>query len=237
MSRYSDRRGRGFNPTAHLLLGLMLALLGVLFTLDNLHVLRAREIIQYWPAALIALGIVKIAEGRSTSCWLGGSVWILIGSILLGNRLGMFSLNIWNLWPLMLVLVGVRMVAQAYYRQAPDSPSPDSSSVTSVVAVMGRVDRKIASQTFDHAEITVVLGGAKLDLRDATLAGGQAVINVVGLMGGFELLVPDSWSVVFEVTPFMGGIEDKRRVSPPSPSAPRLILRGFVMMSGVEIKD
>ena len=55
-------------------------------------------------------------------------------------------------------------------------------------------------------------------------------------MGGFEIIVPETWSVILEVTPFMGGIEDNTR-TPASPTAPRLVLRGFVMMSGVEIKN
>ena len=56
------------------------------------------------------------------------------------------------------------------------------------------------------------------------------------VMGGFEIIVPDTWSVRVEVTPFMGGIEDKTQARP-GPSAPRLVVRGFVMMGGVEIKN
>jgi hypothetical protein len=55
-------------------------------------------------------------------------------------------------------------------------------------------------------------------------------------MGGFEIIVPETWSVSLEVTPFMGGVEDKARTST-NPSAPRLVVRGFVMMSSVEIKN
>ena len=55
-------------------------------------------------------------------------------------------------------------------------------------------------------------------------------------MGGFEILVPETWGVSFEVTPFMGGIEDKARTST-NPSAPRLVIRGFVMMSSVTLKN
>jgi hypothetical protein len=46
--------------SAQLVLGLTIAAAGVLFTLDNLHVLRAREYIQYWPIALVTVGIVHI---------------------------------------------------------------------------------------------------------------------------------------------------------------------------------
>ena len=80
------------------------------------------------------------------------------------------------------------------------------------------------------------MGGGKLDLRDAVPADGRVVVNLFAVMGGFEIIVPDTWSLSLEVTPFMGGVEDKTR-PPANPLAPRLFLRGFVMMSGVEIKN
>ena len=198
----------------------------------------------YWPAALIVVGVSHIARSRAAGGWIGGSIWILIGSVMLGNRLGYFDVRIWNLWPLLLVLLGVRMVSQALYAGSSPfgSSEADASAVASAVAVLGSVDRKITSQEFRRGEITAFMGGGKLDLRDATLAGGEAVINVLAVMGGFELLVPGTWNVVFEVTPFLGGIDDKRRsaaapATPADAAAPRLILRGFVMMGGVEVKD
>jgi hypothetical protein len=83
------------------------------------------------------------------------------------------------------------------------------------------------------------------------------VVNVFALMGGFEIIVPETWSLSLEVTPFMGGIEDqtkshilsnegrqgpsveKLRQALPSlqTPAPTLVLRGFVMMSGVTVKN
>jgi hypothetical protein len=55
-------------------------------------------------------------------------------------------------------------------------------------------------------------------------------------MGGIEIKVPNTWDVVNEVFPFMGGIEDKT-TRPTGGSPPRLILRGFVMMGGVTIQN
>ena len=60
--------------------------------------------------------------------------------------------------------------------------------------------------------------------------------NLFSMMGGFEILVPETWRVISEVTPFMGGIEDKSRTSS-QPTAPCLVLRGFMMMGGVTIKN
>ena len=240
----------GFRITGQLFLGVAIAVVGVLFTLDNLHILRARDYLQFWPLALIAIGLVHIGQAKTSAGVVGGAIWILVGAVLLGNRLGLVSVNIWNYWPLLLVLVGGRIVLQTMSPRAPvrasdpaaltgdrfPSQTSDSADLVSAVAVMGGFDRKVTSQAFRGGELTAFMGGGKLDLRDALPAGGEAIVNVFSLMGGFEILVPDTWSVSLEVTPFMGGVEDKARTST-SPSAPRLVVRGFVMMSSVEIKN
>jgi predicted membrane protein len=227
----------GTRLTGQVVVGVAIALLGVLFTLDNLHILRARDYLHFWPLAVIAIGLVHAAQARTAAGVVRGGIWILVGLALLGNRLGFLDVNIWSYWPLLLVLVGGRIVLQSIWREAPSQgPNATGTEVLSAIAIMGGFDRKITSHDFRGGEITAFMGGGKLDLRDAVPANGQAVVNVFALMGGFEILVPETWSVVSEVTPFMGSVEDKARTSN-SAGAPRLVLRGFVMMSGVEIKN
>ena len=225
----------GFRITGQLVLGVSIAVLGVLFTLDNLHILRAREVLRFWPVALIAIGLVHVSQARSAAGTVGGGVWILVGVVLLGGRLGLFHANIFSLWPLILVLVGARIVWQT---TAGDRvlDQGDAGATVSAIAVMGGFERRITSHEFRGGEITAFMGGGKLDLRDAMPVGGQAVINIFAMMGGFEILVPETWRVISEVTPFMGGIEDKSRTST-QPTAPCLVLRGFVMMGGVTLKN
>ena len=156
--------------------------------------------------------------------------------MLLGSRLDYFDMDLRDFWPLLLIGVGGHLVWQAFSPDAPGQRGVDDSAMVSAVAVMGGFDRRLTSTEFRGGELTAIMGGGKLDLREATMADGQAVVNVFALMGGFEIIVPETWSVRVEVTPFMGGTEDKTRTSP-GPSAPRLVVRGFVMMGGVEIKN
>ena len=229
----SDTR---FRPTGQLILGLAIAVAGILFTLDNLDVLDARAFFRFWPIVLIAIGAVHYSQATTPAGKLGAGIWILVGTLLLASRLGLIHANIWNLWPLLLVLVGGRIVLQTISRDAAGGAAGDNSPVVSCVAVMGGFERRVTSPEFRGGEITAFMGGGKLDLRDTVPAGGQAVVNVFAVMGGFEILVPETWSVSSEVTPFMGGIEDKARTST-SPTAPRLIIRGFVMMGGITLKN
>ena len=240
-----ERIAVGFQRIVQLALGLAVVAAGVLFTLDNLHVLRARDYLVYWPVVFIFMGTAQIVQGRAQGRFLAGGnnpayaiggLWILIGSAMLARRLGLTEVNVWAFWPLVLIVVGGRIAWQGFHARHWNESIPDNVSILSGTAIMGGFGRRIVSQTFQGGELTAFMGGGKLDLREAALAEGRAVLNVFILMGGFEILVPPTWQVIVEVTPFMGGFEDKTRRSPAA-GGPRLIVRGFIMMGGMEIKD
>ena len=65
--------------TSQLFAGLLIAALGVLFTLDNLQILRARDVLRYWPAILLVIGISQLAQARTIGTMIGGSIWIVFG--------------------------------------------------------------------------------------------------------------------------------------------------------------
>ena len=112
-------------------------------------------------------------------------------------------------------------------------------------AIWSSVRRTSAASPFRGGDITAIMGGGQLDLRLATIPQGEeAILDIVAVMGGVEILVPSTWEVSTPIMPFMGGVEDKR--FPPLPTDPnagrkdnggRLVLRGLVMMGGVHIKS
>ena len=220
--------------TSQLFAGLLLAALGVLFTLDNLNILRARDVLKYWPAVFIAIGISQLAQARSLGSMIGGSIWIVLGSVLLGERLHLISSGL-RFWPLLLVAVGVWIVVRSLSAAGP-SVNADASARLSALAVLGGVDRRVTSDGFQGADITAFMGGGKLDLREAKVAGPEAVVDILAIMGGFEVIAPPTWHVIVDVVPIMGGYEDKTN-HPTDPSAPRLRLRGFIMMGGLEVRN
>ncbi len=159
-----------FRVTGQLIAGLVLAGLGMLFTLDNLEIVRAREILRYWPVVLLLVGISQILQARSSAGMVGGSIWILIGGVLLGERLDLIS-NAFRFWPLLLIGVGAYVIFQSFNRR--EVPPGDRSDRVSAVAVLGGVDRRVISTTFLGGDVTAFMGGGKLDLRDATHAAGR----------------------------------------------------------------
>jgi hypothetical protein len=64
----------------------------------------------------------------------------------------------------------------------------------------------------------------------------QPVLNVFALCGGIEIRVPEDWTVVSELEVILGGV-DERKASPPKDESKRFVLRGTVLMGGVEVKN
>lgn len=112
------------------------------------------------------------------------------------------------------------------------------------VAILSGVKRLSTSSHFRGGELTAFMGGGQIDLRGATIPPGEeAVLDLFCVMGGFELIVPQNWVIMTPVIPIMGGIDDKRLAPPPGSSdvagqsAPRLSLRGFILMGGLTIRS
>ncbi|HET7698776.1 MAG TPA: DUF5668 domain-containing protein [Vicinamibacterales bacterium] len=230
------RRG----PSAQVLFGLMIVALGVLFTLDNLEVLNARDYIRYWPAGLVAVGLLKIVQARSSGHgWVSGLIFIGVGAWMLLNGILYFTINVRDLMPLLLVALGGYMVWRGFggRRRDPAEAASDGQSSFSAFAIMGGVSRRSSSQAFVGADLTAVMGGCEIDLRQASIPPGrEAAIEVFAFWGGIDIKVPDDWTVVTRVMPLMGGVEDKTR-APQGGPLKRLVVRGVVIMGGVTIKN
>lgn len=217
-----------------LIIGLLLLVAGVALLLDNFGLVRAYAILRFWPCGLMLIGLVSVAQAQRTAGRVAGLFWIFIGTWLLLGNLGIFRLEIWDLWPIPVVLAGAYMIWQAIH--GPDRPTGAQDSTFSALAVMAGVGRKINSAEFKGGDATALLGGVKIDLHDARIGGDEAVIDVFAFWGGIEMVVPEGWAVVNRVVALLGGADDRTRPSA-DPKPKRLVIRGLCLMGGVEIKS
>ena len=232
----SRRRG----PTIQMVLGLMVAAVGVLFTLDNLEILDATAYLKYWPVALVLIGLVKLWHAsRDGHGWFGGLFILAVGTWMLLEGLVYITIDARDLLPLFLVFIGGYMVWRGFGGQRRPGRLADGHSHFSALAVMGGVGRRSNSQTFQGADITAIMGGCEIDLRQASIAPGtEAVIDVFAFWGGIDIKVPEDWIVVTRAIPLMGGVEDKTRTPQPPPAIEkRLVISGIVVMGGVVVKN
>jgi hypothetical protein len=148
------------------------------------------------------------------------------------------------LFPGLLLLFGGSMVWRAL--RAPRAPVSDSDgkeepdAYVRSFAVMAGNEVRSTSSAFRGGDLGAFMGGVVLDLTQAKLAGDRATIDAVAMWAGIEIKVPPDWRVVSEVLPLMAAFEDKTRPAPPvSEAAPSktLVVRGVVVMGGIEVKN
>ncbi len=222
-----------------IILGAFVVGLGVLFLLDNLDIWNYRRVISFWPAVFILFGVVKLLDSNSTNGKLVGGGLIGVGVMLTLGRMGYLSIDWHEAWPLFIIGAGVAVIYKALMgRRGVESGmlkvDEDSDSIVDITAILGGFDRRITTPNFRGGEVTAVMGGAALDLRGSSIEG-EAVINVFVAMGGITMKVPVDWTVVLHGTPIMGGFDEKT-TAPPNGSK-RLIVKGYALMGGVEIRN
>jgi predicted membrane protein len=245
MSLDNREIGRGSVMTPRLIVGLAIALFGFVLVLDRLNLVIADQVLRLWPVVIIAVGALIFSQSRRTGGGVNGIIVMIVGAWLLLNSVGILRVRFWEMfWPMVLIGIGSVLVMQALQRQTRRASGVESDDTLNVFVVMGGMKRTSTAQRFRGGEITAVMGGALLDLRQATIPPGEeAALDIFALMGGCEIKVPPSWNVVTPIVPIMGGIDDKRKdladglETVGGQPAPRLVLRGLLLMGGIEIKS
>jgi len=74
--------------TPHTAIGVSLALLGVVLTLDNLGFVKADAVIRFWPLIPMLVGVAYVVQGREAREWAIGTAWLLVGAAFLLRNLG-----------------------------------------------------------------------------------------------------------------------------------------------------
>ena len=221
--------------TGRVLVGLVMMAFGILWTLDNLGIMESGPILRWWPLLIIALGVSRLVGVGHYRNMAGGSILTLVGAWLLAEQLGLVHMSIFALWPLMLVVFGVVILTRSSRPREGSGFDAQAPSVSSF-AFMGGVVRKVVSAEFRGGDATAMMGGVKLDLTGARPVPGGAVLDVLVCWGGVDIKVPDTWGVQNQATVMLGGVEDRSKV-PPADARDMLIIRGLVIMGGIEIKN
>ena len=222
--------------TARVVVGMIVVALGVVLLLDQLNIADASVVLRWWPALTLAYGLMMLTGfccGRNLVA--GGLVSFFSGWLLL-QRLEFVERSPWDLWPLVLVVLGAAIVINALRGPASPSSAERGASTIRAFALWSGSGRKVVSEDFRGGEITAIMGGHDIDLRPAKIAGGTAVIDVFVWWGGVDIRVPADWRVTNEATALLGGVDDKTR-APDGEARGHLILKGLIVMGGVEVRN
>jgi cell wall-active antibiotic response 4TMS protein YvqF len=286
---------RTVEVTPHTAIGVSLALLGVVLTLDNLGFVDAGTVIRFWPLIPMLVGVAYIVQGREVREWTIGTAWLAAGTVFLLGNLGVFKFRLVDFLPLLLVALGVKVMFRQRRKSrrhwpgmpggagvppVPDPPPPSGGGadafrpgfpwppgaspadpavapgagaaaagapasatgfagraggqVVRLFALLWGADRRVRGPV-SHVEVSAVMGGCDLDLREAVPTIDPIAVQVFAMWGGIDIRIPPGWVVEIEAWPILGGVVDNTQ--PPALPAHRVILRGMAFMGGVEIKN
>lgn len=182
--------------TPNLVIGLVITLIGVILMLDRLGMLEISQALRLWPVMVTLFGVSIIVQAMRAETSTGNPAG---GRPIVGPGFVLF-----------LVVVSVlawRTEGRSFVRRG-----DPADAQMSLVGIMGRDDRVSLSNAFSGAEMTTVMGRTRLDLRKATLkTDGEVVVDIFGMMGAVEVIVPETWTVDAQAWAVMGGVEDRRK--------------------------
>lgn len=210
--------------------GLTIIAVGIGFLLDNAGIIDFSSLAAtWWPLAVIFAGVLIFLNDTRSYLW--ALLVAGIGIMFQLRELGIVTVNPWQLfWPAVIIVVGLSVILSRAPRNRVNKANRDD-----VVAVLGGSDQKNASENYQGSKFTVIMGGAKLDLRKAKIKN-DATIEIFSLMGGVELIVPRDVVIRNQTSAILGGVENKTDQDDIK-NAPVLYITGDVIMAGVEIKN
>jgi hypothetical protein len=220
------------------------------------------RLIDLWPLLLVAAGLSGVFRCSGLVRRLLSLSVFAFGASMLAANLGYLSFPAARLWPALLVLLGISMLFRRSHDRPPfpgggRGPSGKFEGHDGHTAFRHRGDRvtesvsedrlvrnitlsgaqiRVESQAWRGGELTATFAGIELDLRHAKLDERGATLDVRATMGGIEIRVPDTWLVVCDVQPFLGGIDNDTRVPQGSPNPPRLAIVGSLTIGGLNIR-
>jgi hypothetical protein len=219
-----------------LVVGLVVIAIGVVFLLNELEIVDARHVLRWWPALALAWGLAMLTGLCCRRNVTAGLIVSIFSGWLLLVRMGVVHRDPWDLWPVVLVILGASMVVAALRGPASAAKLADGASTLRAFALWSGATRKVVSEDFRGGEVTAIMGGHDIDLRPARIAGGPAVIDLFVWWGGVDIRVPPDWKVTNEALALLGGVDDKTR-APEGEAKGHLILKGLIIMGGVEARN
>src|SRR5579872_2614718 len=228
--RYSRMAYGPQNPFGGLLIGAILAGIGVLLLLQNLGILYVDELWQYWPVILIVVGASRLVSAWDLGGRIFGGIVLFVGGVFLLRNLGLLHGNVWAyFWPVMLIAIGLGLLIRALegnhawdlWGGGPGSPTtgsanpggPDSGAGPASPPRPGDQRQQNWFSAVKSGDIRNsfkedhIFSGAKRRIESQDFEGGEAL----AIFGGVELDLRKADTrhdqILIEANAIFGGIE------------------------------
>lgn len=234
--------------------GLLIIGAGVLFLLKEMGMDIPYWILS-WKMFLIALGLIIFVKHPFKD--FGGVILMLIGFGFLLEDISP-DLNIGKyLFPVLVILIGLAVIFKPkrkyrnkwehwahkkkegkYYNYDYSDSNSNSENQLEINSVFAGVKRNIITKDFKGGEVSIVFGGAEINLSQADITG-KVRLEINQIFGGTSLIVPSHWHIQSEINAILGGVEDKRTFHPDQKNDEQkiLVLEGNAIFGSIEIKS
>ena len=223
------------------IVGLVVICAGILFLLENLGVAIKINLWDFWPVALILIGLNHVFSHNETRNGFSGAIFVIVGILFLLNNLDVIVFNVGTFWPIIIIVFGIAIIKHSLWGI---HETPNCSDNCDLSFILGGGDHIFTSDEFEGGKLAAFMGGGTIDLRDADIRIDNAVIDVFVFMGGIDIRVPRHWQVNIQGTPVLGGIDNRTVVmsreeiaAHPGKAIRELTIRGTAIMGGIEVKN
>ena len=180
-----ERRRSGGQALA----GALLLTIGSLLFAQNLDLFEVRQFWRYWSILPLGLGLFKLVKGQSRGDQALGIFLTCLGAGQLAKTLGYWSPGPADIVAVTLIVVGIVFIGRGLFGRPEPEIRNDSSDWISAFAVLAGFQRSNNSQDFRGGDLTALMGGCEIDLRQASMRA-PASIDIFVMWGGVEIRVP-----------------------------------------------
>ncbi len=236
---------RTHNATKNFVTGAIIILAGLLFLLHRFEMIppEVADVIFRWPMILVA-GSFTMMIGHKNK--VPGLIVLAIGLFFtITHHYDVPEYVGKAFWPALIILFGLMvLMRRPLHRRMHHVRDGIKKEVTNAddnyfedVAIFGGGNKFFSMNPLLGGRITAIFGGSEIDLSQCELPEEGAEIEVTAVFGGSVIRVPVNWNVRIDVTPILGGVEDKRAPLPSDQLDKKmLVIRGTVVFGGCEIK-
>jgi hypothetical protein len=115
------------------------------------------------------------------------------------------------------------------------APAPSRAPVHWMVSILGGNHRRGRFRAAREVNAVNILGNDEIDLREAEIEGGELTFNMVSVLGGSNIYVPDTVEVDIGGVNILGGNQEHGTIRPPRRGAPLIRVRTINFLGSVNI--
>lgn len=219
--------------TGQTVIALVIVLVGLALLGSNLGYRPANQALRFVPSLFVLAGLYALVVSNFRN---------VVGSLLVVGVAGAWQLvaldlvaadEIYELWPLLIVLFGLSVLFGQYRARSQTSEMVDDHPTA--LALFGGSEGRSTSKSFRGADLTAVFGGVEYDFRETGIADPPAHVSATAVFGGVEIEAPSEWNVRIDVLPLFGGASDDRPRTEEDHEGVDLVVTGMALFGGVSV--